>query len=143
MSKIILTETILVNDKYFLRHERYDYTTTVYNAIDCNDCGNKYKYKQQLCFRVVLSGINYDIPETACVPFEGEFDESRINMVNHIYEKYSDNITNYKKAVKEYLGIDTTYKADISIDYLRYVEKEKNFFRRTDARIQKPKNTSI
>lgn len=138
MSKIIVTETILINDKYFLRHERYDYSEAVWLPVECVDCNTANKYKQMLHFRVVLSGINYDLPETACVPFEGEFDETRINMVNHIYEKFSDNIVNYKKEVKKYLGIDTTYKADVSIGYKRYVEKEKQFFRRTDARIKKP-----
>lgn len=137
MSNIILTETIEVNGKYFYRHERFEYISQVWINVLCVTCGTSNKYKMQLHFRISIDNIDYDIPDTACCEYNGDFDDARIDIVNYLYTKYSDNITDYKKAVQQYLGIDTTYKADISANYLRYVEQEKEFFRRTDARIKK------
>ena len=133
---ITMTQDFTTKNKLFKRHHSYDYDGYFNMEVDCEDCKVIYKHMVVKCYRIIIEGIGYMIPELFCfiptdhlsIP-EGQEDKQDYweRELTKDAREDDDGKTDYVLAAKEELGVDITYKgtADHNGTYILKKVKER------------------
>jgi len=116
-----MTETWKADDKYFLHHHTFEYSSTVMQAVSCTDCILETKKKLMLHYVVIIDGVSYYIPEYVTVIVDPTMNEGVSNENGNFGEDYMDEVytdayqdengkTDFVEAAKKELGVDISAK---------------------------------
>lgn len=64
---LLMTGSYKVDGRWFLHNHTYEYTSSSYVLVDCDDCEHKWKKKKELHYSVEVDGVTYSIADYMCV----------------------------------------------------------------------------